>query len=182
MIMSNNSKELSKFLSYILRHEPESIKLSLDTEGWANISELIELANLSGQSITREQVLEVVASSDKKRFTLSIDQTQIRAAQGHSLKTVDINFNELQPPATLLHGTASKNIDAIKQKGLIAGERQYVHLTENSDTAKATGTRYGKPIVLTIDSLNMYQKGFKFFLSDNDVWLTEQMPIEYIKF
>ena len=180
--MSNNSKELSKFLSYILRHEPESIKLSLDTEGWANISELIELANLSGQSITREQVLEVVATSDKKRFSLSSDQTQIRAAQGHSLKTVAINFKEQQPPAMLLHGTASKNIDAIRRKGLIAGERQYVHLTENSDTATATGTRYGKPVLLTIDSLTMYQDGFKFYLSDNNVWLTEQVLPEYIEF
>ena len=180
--MSTDKNKLSKFLSYILRHEPQSINLTLDSEGWANIDELISLANAAGQDITREQILEVVASSDKKRFTLSDDETSIRAAQGHSLKTVTISFEAQRPPATLLHGTAIRNIDAITQKGLIAGNRQYVHLTENSDTAKATGMRYGKPVLLTIDSLAMYEDGFKFFLSDNNVWLTEQVPPEYIEF
>lgn len=180
--MTNNADTLSKFLSYILRHEPQSINLTLDNEGWANIDELIRLANAAGQDVAREQILEIVASSDKKRFTLSDDEAHIRAAQGHSLKTVAIDFAEQQPPATLLHGTALKNIEAIKLKGLIAGQRQYVHLTEISDTAKATGIRYGKPIILTIDSLIMYQDGFKFFLSDNEVWLTEHVPVKYIGF
>lgn len=179
--MSTDKNKLSKFLSYILRHEPKSINLTLDSEGWANIDELIAKANTSGQNMTRAQILAVVATSDKKRFTLSKDESSIRAAQGHSLKSVAISFEAQQPPAILLHGTAIKNIDAITKQGLIAGQRQYVHLTENSDTANATGMRYGKPVLLTIDSLAMSEAGFKFYLSDNNVWLTEQIPPEYIK-
>ncbi|MFZ2553707.1 RNA 2'-phosphotransferase [Psychrobacter urativorans] len=180
--MSAETNKISKFLSYILRHEPQSINLTLDTEGWANIDQLISLANAAGQQLSREQILQVVESSDKKRFTLSENNISIRAAQGHSLRTVNISFQEQQPPAILLHGTAIRNIDAIKQQGLIAGARQHVHLTENDDTAKATGLRYGKPIVLTIDSLAMYRAGFVFFQADNKVWLTSNVPPEYIKF
>lgn len=180
--MTNNTIKISKFLSYILRHNPQSINLILDTEGWANIDELIERANATGKKFNRQQILKVVAEDDKKRFSLSDDKTNIRAAQGHSLKTVAIDFEALTPPIVLLHGTATRNMESIKQKGLIAGNRQYVHLTENNATATATGIRYGKPVVLTIDSLAMHENGIEFFQADNGVWLTAQVAPEYIRF
>ncbi|MDI2112200.1 RNA 2'-phosphotransferase [Commensalibacter nepenthis] len=112
----------------------------------------------------------------KKRFTISDDGLNIRAAQGHSTKQVDIQYQEQIPPEFLYHGTATRFLDSIKDKGLISGSRQYVHLSCNEKTAISVGERHGKPIILKINSILMYQKGFKFYLADNNVWLTKHVP------
>ncbi|MDN3454613.1 MULTISPECIES: RNA 2'-phosphotransferase [unclassified Psychrobacter] len=177
--MKNNT-ETSKFLSYILRHEPDSIGLVLNSDGWADINELIQLANTSGNNITLEQIHSIVESDKKGRFSISKDDQYIRAVQGHSLKTVDLNLKETTPPANLLHGTAQRFIESINNEGLISQKRQYVHLTEDYDTAIKTGMRYGKPVVLSIDSRKMQKEGYKFYQAENDVWLTSTVPPAYI--
>lgn len=177
--MKNNT-ETSKFLSYILRHEPDSIGLVLSSDGWADINELIQLANTSGNNITLEQIHSIVESDKKGRFSISEDDQYIRAVQGHSLKTVDLNLKETTPPANLLHGTAQRFIESINNEGLISQKRQYVHLTEDYDTAIKTGMRYGKPVVLSIDSRKMQKEGYKFYQAENDVWLTSTVPPAYI--
>ncbi|WP_017904044.1 RNA 2'-phosphotransferase [Pseudomonas asplenii] len=178
-----NSKKLtetSKFLSYVLRHEPQSIGLQLDTEGWADIDALIVGAAHSGRTLDRELIQAVVSSNDKKRFALSDDARRIRAVQGHSTETVSIQHIEKQPPEVLYHGTATRFLESIQQKGLIPGSRHHVHLSQEVNTAVAVGQRYGKPVVLEIDALKMHQQGFKFFQADNGVWLTEHVPTSFI--
>lgn len=178
--MKKEAVEISKFLSYVLRHEPEAIGLTLDSEGWANIHELVQLANTSGNNITLEQIHSIVKNDKKGRFSLSDDVHYIRAVQGHSLKKVDLKLKEVTPPARLLHGTAQRFIEKINNKGLVPKDRQYVHLTENYDTAISTGMRYGKPVVLDIDSQKMQKDGYKFYQTENDVWLTLKVPPVYI--
>lgn len=178
--MKKEAVEISKFLSYILRHEPESIGLILDSAGWANIHELVQLANTSGNNITLEQIHSIVENDKKGRFSFSDDVHYIRAVQGHSLKTVDLKLKEITPPARLLHGTAQRFIEKINNEGLIPKERQYVHLTEDYDTAIKTGMRYGKPVVLNIDSQKMQADGHDFYQAENDVWLTLKVPPAYI--
>jgi putative RNA 2'-phosphotransferase len=178
--MSKANINTSKFLSYILRHEPESIGLSLDTEGWADIEELIRLANASGNTLTLEQLFSIVENDAKQRFSLSGDKKNIRAAQGHSLKTVHLDLTEATPPAHLFHGTAERFMESINSKGLLAQQRQYVHLTENRDTAIETGSRYGKAVLLSVDCQSMASEGHKFYQADNGVWLTLAVPPAYI--
>lgn len=178
--MKNNNIETSKFLSYILRHKPESIGLKLNNEGWADINELVYLANQSNNSITLAEINLIVKNDPKGRFSISDDGQYIRAVQGHSLKTVDLKLTEAIPPARLLHGTAQRFIDNIFKEGLLPRDRQYVHLTENIDTAKQTGMRYGKPVVLVIDSHRMQTDGCLFYQAENDVWLTKTVPPIYI--
>jgi putative RNA 2'-phosphotransferase len=178
--MSKQLTEASKFLSYVLRHEPESIGLSLDREGWANMAALIEGAARSGKPIDRDLIQQVVASSDKKRFALSDDGLRIRAVQGHSTDKVDIHFVEKVPPEFLYHGTATRFVESIHTEGLLPGERQYVHLSEDVQTAMSVGQRYGKPVVLKIEALRMYQQGFKFFMAENGVWLTNSVHASFI--
>lgn len=177
--MSEQSTEISKFLSYVLRHEPESIGLKLDSEGWANIEELINCANQSGKVINLKQIMQVVETSDKKRFAISVDGLSICAVQGHSSESVSITYPEKIPPKFLYHGTATRFLESIKQQGLLAGKRQHVHLSEDMQTAKAVGQRYGKPVVLKIEALQMHQQGFKFYQADNGVWLTPNVPSNY---
>lgn len=181
LIMNNKQlNETSKFLSCILRHEPHAIGLQLDAEGWADINSLILGAAKNGHTLDFIIIKTVVNTSDKKRFTLSEDGQRIRAAQGHSTSSVDLQHQEKEPPEFLYHGTATRFLGSIFQHGLIAGSRHHVHLSQDTLTAITVGRRYGKPVILKIKSLHMYQQGFKFFQAENNVWLTEGVPIEFI--
>jgi putative RNA 2'-phosphotransferase len=179
--VSNNSGKfnISKFLSLVLRHKPSAIGIELDAAGWVNITELVEKVCKSGLKLTAERIRQVVAVSDKQRFTISEDGLQIRANQGHSIP-VDLGLEEAEPPLLLYHGTSSHNLASIRQQGLIKGKRQYVHLSRDKETATMVGKRYGKPVVLSIKTGCMYQDGFKFYLSANGVWLTDHVPTKYI--
>lgn len=172
--------ETSKFLSYVLRHEPQAIDLQLDSEGWADIDSLIAGAAKDGRTLDIALIQAVVSSSDKKRFTISDDGQRIRAVQGHSTASVSLQHIEKEPPEFLYHGTATRFLESIRQQGLIAGSRHHVHLSQDIATAIAVGQRYGKPVVLKIEALRMNQQGFKFFQAENGVWLTNHVPMSFI--
>jgi putative RNA 2'-phosphotransferase len=179
--MSNQDTSLSKFLSLILRHKPQTIGLSLDKKGWANIEDLITKANHHNVPLTIESLKRIVANNDKKRFKLSEDGTGIRASQGHSIE-VDLELREAEPPSILYHGTAFKNIDSIKVKGLVKGQRHHVHLSPDPKTAISVGARYGKPFVIQVQAQRMHEEGYAFYQSQNGVWLTDSVPPLYLEF
>ena len=175
------TKNISKFLSLVLRHAPETIKLNLDKNGWANVDELISKCHQFGKEFNFEILEEVVETNDKKRFTFNEDLTKIRANQGHSID-VELNLNESEPSDFLYHGTVEKFIDLIKKDGLQKMSRQYVHLSKDIETATKVGSRRGKPFILKIDAPKMFQDGFIFYLSENNVWLIDEVPAKYISF
>jgi len=179
--MSRKLETTSRFLSYVLRHKPETIGLMLDPEGWAEIDQLIRLASGHGTKLTRELLLEVVATSDKKRFALSPDGSKIRANQGHSIQ-VNLNLQPQTPPPILFHGTATRFESPIRAQGIIAGSRQYVHLSADRATALQVGKRYGKPLLLEVEALAMSRSGHEFFMSANGIWLTRAVPVTYLRF
>lgn len=168
----------SKFLSFVLRHKPDAIGLTLDSQGWASIPELIE-KSVSEITLTNDLVKQVVTTNDKQRFLLSEDEERIRANQGHSIK-VNLDLTPKKPPTILYHGTAARFLSSIQKDGLRPGQRHYVHLSIDTTTAAEVGQRYGKPIVLEICSGEMNQKGFKFFLTKNGVWLTDHVPPRFL--
>ncbi len=174
-------KTVSKFLSYVLRHHPEAIGITLDREGWVDIGTLLAQAAAHGRRVNKSLLHEVVATSDKKRFTLSSDGLRIRAAQGHSTPQVAIGYMPQIPPETLYHGTAERFLESIREQGLIAGQRHHVHLSATKETAVQVGRRHGKAVVLAVDSGKMQRGGFEFYLSDNQVWLTDHVPPEYLR-
>lgn len=178
---SKHFTETSKFLSYVLRHAPESIDLQLDSEGWGDVDALIAGAARQGRALDLAHLQAVVASSDKKRFGLSADGRRIRAVQGHSTATVELQYAPKAPPAELYHGTATRFLDSIAQQGLIAGNRHHVHLSHDPATAIAVGQRYGSPVLLHIDAAAMHAQGLAFFQADNGVWLTAHVPVAYIR-
>lgn len=178
--MTKQHTEVSKFLSYVLRHQPDAIGLSLDKEGWAVITDLLICANKEGYNLDQPLLQTIVANSDKKRFTISEDGLNIRAVQGHSTQQVDISYKEKIPPDFLYHGTTIRFLEIIKEQGLVAGSRQYVHLSSDETTAIAVGKRHGKPCVLKIKTLLMYKRGIKFYQADNGVWLTKTVPTLFI--
>ena len=177
------AKSVSKFLSLVLRHSPETIELELDENGWADVDELIEKCNKNGSQneMTAELLDYVVANNDKKRFAFNEDKTKIRASQGHSI-SVELNLNEAEPLEFLYHGTVDKFLENIKKEGLQKMSRQHVHLSKDRETAIKVGSRRGAAQILIVRSGEMFRDGFKFYLSENNVWLTDEVPAKYIEF
>lgn len=174
-------QRISKFLSLVLRHEPEKIGITLDEHGWTDCQELIEAANRKGKRFDYATLLRVVRENDKQRFALSEDGKRIRANQGHSVR-VDLALEAQTPPERLYHGTVAKFLDAIRESGLQKGERHHVHLSEQLITATKVGERRGQPIILTIRAAEMSAAGYPFYQSANGVWLTDAVPPEFIEF
>lgn len=179
--MSQSNSDISKFLSFVLRHKPEAIGLHLDGEGWAEMSDLISCASKDGFQLDPHRIKAIVDSSERKRFALSADNSRIRAVQGHSSTQVDISYEAKTPPEFLYHGTATRFLNSIKEQGLVAGSRQYVHLSANEATVVDVGQRHGKPVVLKVAALTMHDKGFVFHQAENSVWLIKAVPKEFLK-
>ena len=170
----------SKYIPLILRHKPETIGISLDEHGWADVQEMIDGINASGSDhLDMEMLEEIVRTDEKQRYSFNEDHTLIRANQGHSIP-VDVELEEKNPPALLYHGTGEKYVSAIDEQGLIPKSRLYVHLSADVPTAKKVGSRHGKPVIYTIDCAKMAAEGYKFYLSANKVWLTKKVPVKYL--
>ena len=174
--MNSKSKltSVSKFLSLVLRHEPQRIGIELDEAGWTSVDALLRKAAGAGQPISRQVLDEVVASSDKQRFAFSEDGLRIRANQGHSIE-IDLDLPAIEPPDVLFHGTASRFLASILQSGLERRARHHVHLTQNLQTAASVGQRYGEVVILRIDAQAMFAKGHEFRCSANGVWLVDEI-------
>jgi putative RNA 2'-phosphotransferase len=176
-IMTKNREiKISKFLSFVLRHKPESIGLTLDKNGWASVAEILK--NSRGR-FSLEELKQVVENNNKKRFSFNDDLNLIKANQGHSVK-VELEFKEIIPPDTLYHGTAKHFLKSIQQKGLLKGQRHHVHLSKDIQTASNVGKRHGQLVVLAINTKLMHQEGYQFYISDNQIYLVEQVPANYL--
>ncbi len=172
-------KSIGKFLSLILRHQPDTIGLILDENGWANIDELIEKCKKENVLFTFDELVEIVETNDKKRYAFNYEQTKIRTNQGHSID-VDVELKSVKPTVFLYHGTAKKNLDSILEIGIEKRSRQHVHLSIDKNTAIKVGLRHGRPIILKINSGIMHDDGNIFYLSENNVWLTDFINPKYI--
>lgn len=171
--------EISKFLSYVLRHAPASIGIELDRQGWAGVGELLDGAAKAGKPFSLADLQHVVETNDKKRFAFSADGMKIRASQGHSVG-IDLGLQSISPPLSLYHGTSTHFLDSILREGLKPGNRQKVHLSIDLETATAVGARHGKPVVLRVASGKMNEHGLAFWRADNGVWLTDAVPPLYL--
>jgi putative RNA 2'-phosphotransferase len=172
---------LSKFLSLVLRHQPEGIGLVLDANGWASVDTLLAQCRAHGTDISRTMLDEIVATNPKRRFALSDDGQRIRASQGHGIE-VDLGYAPHQPPELLFHGTVVTALPAIRAEGLKKMQRHHVHLSRDADTATMVGRRRGAPVVLRVLAGRMHLDGHPFYLSANGVWLTDGVPPGYIEF
>lgn len=174
-------KTISKFMSLVLRHQPDTAGLTIGEGGWVEVTQLLEGMASAGRSVTREQLDFVVSDNDKQRFQFSGDGTRIRATQGHSVE-VDLGYEPATPPSVLLHGTPGKFLVQIREQGLTKQKRHHVHLHQDSSLAASVGQRRGRPVVLTIDAEGMSETGHSFFVTPNSVWLTDHVPPEFITF
>lgn len=169
----------SKFLSFVLRHQPSAVGITLDLGGWVDIEVLLDACTQYGHALSRAALEEVVATSPKQRFAISADGLRIRANQGHST-TVELGLEPAEPPEVLFHGTVARLLPSIREKGLLRMDRHHVHLSADLSTARAVGSRRGQPVVLRVAAQAMRRAGQVFFLTPNQVWLTDSVPPEFI--
>lgn len=166
---------VSKQLSYVLRHRPDKVGITLDEQGWTNAELLCQALN-----ITYEELADIITNNNKQRFEFDITGDLVRARQGHSIP-VDLDLPPVTPPDVLLHGTKDNVISKILKDGLSRMSRQYVQLSENEATAdEVAKRRAGKSVILRIDAKKMHDDGFEFILSANGVWMTKHVPPQYI--
>ncbi len=175
----NRKKKISKFLSLILRHQPEVVGLSLEENGWVSVEKLIKACADDGKSFSLVELQEVVETNDKKRFAFDETGKKIRASQGHSVE-VEIEFEKKLPPEILYHGTAEKNVGVILAEGLKKMSRHHVHLSAETETAEKVGRRYGKPVIFQVETTAMLAEDFEFYVSANGVWLVESIPPKFL--
>ena len=179
--MNKRLIDVSKIISYALRHRPDEFGLSLDKEGWVDFEVFCRaLASYKHPVyVDKETIEKIIAESDKKRFELT--DGKIRATYGHSIDAKKKKKKSI-PPNILFHGTSHKAYDLIRKEGLKPMNRQYVHLSVDAATARKVGSRHDRnPVILAINSSKMYSDGFKFFHSTNDgTWMCESVPSSYI--
>lgn len=182
--------EISKYLSYILRHNPGSVGLRLDCNGYVSTSLLIEAINKSEDNNIKDLDFDtlkfIVDTDEKQRYSFKErgydDYALIRANQGHSIAGLEIYFEKVNPPEELYHGTSKENYAKIKESGAIKPmSRLKVHLSSSLDTAFSVGKRHGDPVVLGIDTRAMQKDGIEFYISENKVFLVNRVDTKYIK-
>ena len=176
-------ENMSKFLSFLLRHHPEYLELKMDKAGWVAVDELLEKLNFERtEEFTLEHLKELVETNNKQRFALEDrwGKLYIRANQGHSIHDLNMGYKPVTPPDILYHGTAQKYVTSILKKGLLPKTRQYVHLSASIEVAKSVGERHGKPVIFEIDCKKMVDDGIEFYCSENGVWLTEKVHKKYL--
>lgn len=171
--------KISKYLSKHLRHTPERIGLTLEAGGWVSVDDLLAACAEHQFAVTRDELKQVVAASDKQRFAFDETQTRIRANQGHSV-SVDLQLEPKLPPDLLYHGTGERSVSAILQAGLLKMARHHVHLSTELETARKVGMRHGRPTIFAVDAAAMQEAGFVFYCSENGVWLVDQVPPQYL--
>jgi putative RNA 2'-phosphotransferase len=181
MMNTQRTTKISKFLSLVLRHEPEKIGIKLDDAGWVAVRELLDALARSGFPVGEQELHEVVRTNDKKRFAFNDNCQMIRANQGHSV-SVELGHEATIPPEILYHGTVDRFLNSIRRVGLLKGDRHHVHMSPDAQTALKVGQRRGRPVLLNVHSGQMNRDGIAFFLSPNGVWLTDHVPPRYIEF
>ena len=172
--------KISKYLSKHLRHQPERLGLSLPPGGWVGVDVLLEACARQRFPVTRKELDEVVVRNNKQRFAFDDAGTRIRANQGHSV-AVDLQLEPTTPPDVLDHGTGHQAADEIARSGLFKMGRHHVHLSLDVDTARAVGSRHGRPVIFVVDAAAMSRAGHLFYVSANGVWLVDRVPSEYLR-
>ena len=176
---ASQAKSISKFLSLVLRHRPETIGIQLDEAGWADVNELLAAMKQNGRELSPSMLKTLVSQNDKQRFDFDESGARIRASQGHSVP-IELGYAATTPPDVLLHGTPETSINMILREGLRKMGRHHVHLHVDPSLATKVASRRGRPALLVIDAQQMHENGFEFFVSKNGVWLTEYVPPQYL--
>lgn len=175
--MSGERKRVSKFLSYILRHNPYKFNLEMDGQGYVELRDLIEVLRMKFPLVDGDYLRELV-KEDRKRFEIKGDK--IRALYGHSID-VEIKYPKIVPPDILYHGTAREKVEKILKEGLKPMGRKFVHLSRDKEEAYRVGRRKDTlPLILEVRAKDAYNAGVTFY-DAKSVILAPYIPPQYLR-
>ena len=179
MAETKRDASLGRFLSLVLRHQPEAAFIALDRHGWADVDALLAGCARAGKPMTRQDLERIVRENSKQRYRFNDDRTKIRANQGHSVP-VELELREAAPPPVLYHGTALRFLDSIRKNGITRQSRQQVHLSATLEPGWVGGARHGGGVGVRVAGAALAADGHAFWLSDNGVWLCREVPWRYV--
>ncbi len=178
------AKNISVYLSWLLRHGAPTVGLAMDVHGWVSTEELIATVNAGGQhTITMKELQTIVAQDRKGRYRFSDDLTRIKACQGHSIPGILPELTYPEVPEFLYHGTTTEALQKIMDSGAIKKmERHAVHLQQEPAPAWASACRWRgcRPVLLRIAARKLSESGVVFGLTDNNIWCAEEIPVSAI--
>lgn len=178
VVSGDRRERLSRFVSGALRHFPDDAEIELDAKGWTDVDALADAVVRKYDWARREHLAAVLATDPKGRFERRGDL--VRAAYGHSVE-VDLGATDDPVPDTLYHGTAPRNLDAVREEGLRPMGRAEVHLSETVEAAVEVGSRHATdPVVLTVDAAGMLSDGREIHRRGEETYTTDRVPPEYL--
>ncbi len=179
--MSKTQTKISKLISYWLRHKPEDGNIKLDEFGWAKMEDILIALKVNNIETSKSDIIDLSQSFDKVRWKIDEVNNRIKSTHGHSVPIAQ-EVESQTPPKILYHGTGIKNIESISKDGLKSMQRQYVHLSETIKMAREVGSRHGKAIIIEIETKKLIDEGWNFYKTEQDVWLTSEIPAKYLDF
>lgn len=182
--MTKNLNKLSKFLAVVLRHKADDFNIILDDEGFTDVEPVWQLVQQRYQdAYTWDDLLRVVESDERGKKRYEIRDGRIRAMYGHSRGVHEVAYEAAEPPEILYHGTNATAITFIRDDGLKAQGRQYVHLTTNPKNAEVVGKRRtNMPILLQVRAKVAHDAGVVFHHAETEHYLARHIPPDYIIF
>lgn len=174
---------LSKFLAVLLRHKADHYGLALDEEGFTDTDEVwAQVQRRFPGRYGYDDLLKVVEGDRHGKKRYEINGRKIRALFGHSAVS-HVAYPPAEPPELLYHGTTRVALAYIRQDGLRALNRQYVHFTSSRDHALRVAQRHSADtVILTIRAGDAYRAGVVFHHPEAEHYLAAAVPPEFIEF
>ncbi len=167
--------EVSKQLSWLLRHGAGERKLAMDAAGWTPVD-----AVLRELRIDRPLLERVVVENNKGR--LELDGGRVRACQGHSLEAMPVTREALEASwqpyeaaGSIWHGTNVEAAESILREGILPGGRSHVHLADGTESK--VGKRAQVAVLLEVSTDALRAAGRGLFASSNGVVLVRDVPV-----
>ncbi len=179
--MQNFQNNIGDLINYWLRHHPEEAGIDLDEFGWASIEEILTALRHKDINVKRADIVVLHKKFHPPKWKIDLENDRIKSAHGHSIP-IQYEKTSQTPPEYLYHGTAVQNVESIQKEGLKSMQRQYVHLAETIELAKEVGSRHGEPIIITIETNKLLDNGWIFYKTEENVWLTRDVPPQYLSF
>jgi putative RNA 2'-phosphotransferase len=183
-----NYRWLSRYLCYVLRHNPQDLGIELDERGWTDMTVLLERLSTVKRVRVSLGELERLALGDRRR-RYSIEGDRIRANEGHTLPAVRlVNERVVEPPQLLFYGLSKEALDPILKAGALEpgaggapGSDGRILLTESASEAdrRSGCSPEEQPYIVVVEAARAAQNGIAFWRSEQGHYLCERLPMDY---
>jgi putative RNA 2'-phosphotransferase len=172
-----SAERFSRWMSYVLRHNPERYGLQPDRYGFVDFEEFLQIASRRYPDLGADRIRALIEASGTSRFEIAGER--VRARYGHSI-AVDPVGPPVEPPEALFFGTDASSADTIAAQGLIPADRRHLHLSTTPEEALTIAQRKtSNPMVFRILAQDAHKTGVAFF-RESELFLTARVPPAFL--